>query len=138
MIYKACEAGLHEKRGVDGRNILHLASEKGNIRLVRYIIEIGCGMETMDFRGWTPLICAAYNGHHELVKYLISVGANLEASNLIGWTPLFYAVYKNHIKVVKQLMAADANRYVMDSHGNTLLTHAKGIVRDYLTIVGTY
>ncbi|EAX99919.1 hypothetical protein TVAG_159390 [Trichomonas vaginalis G3] len=95
MISKSVEEGLwkkiapkKDKYDSRKRNVLHFASEKGNLRLVQSLIECGCDKESKDNDGCTPLIWATENGHLEVVKYLISVGADKEAKNNDGKTAL--------------------------------------------------
>ncbi|EAX89382.1 hypothetical protein TVAG_121260 [Trichomonas vaginalis G3] len=102
MISKACEEGLSEKI-INDDNILHIASFKGNTRLVKNLIECGCKLEIRKEKGYTPLICASRNGHLELVKYLISVGTDKEAKNKIGGKALIYASFTGQLEVVKFL-----------------------------------
>ena len=82
MISKTCEEGLWEKTTEYGRNVLHVGCEKGNLQLVKSLVECGCNKETKTNDGNTPLIQASYYGHLEVVKYLISNGANKDAKAL--------------------------------------------------------
>ncbi|EAY01568.1 ankyrin repeat protein, putative [Trichomonas vaginalis G3] len=66
-----------------GRNILHNANEKENLRLVKSLIDCGGDEEVRDKYGDTPLNIAAWYGNLEVVKYLISVRAYKEARNNI-------------------------------------------------------
>ena len=97
MISIACNEGLWKKTfqrsDIDEvENVLHVAWDKGNLQLVKYMIECGCDKEVRGtMNGDTPLIRAARNGHLEIVKYLVSVGANIETMNNEGNTPLAVA-----------------------------------------------
>ncbi|EAY05829.1 hypothetical protein TVAG_202870 [Trichomonas vaginalis G3] len=67
-ISKPCEEGLWKsiapkKYQFDmEKNVLHVASENGNLRLVKSLIECGCDKETKIQSGWTPLLFASKNG----------------------------------------------------------------------------
>ncbi|EAY17772.1 hypothetical protein TVAG_016020 [Trichomonas vaginalis G3] len=107
MISKSCDEGLWRKIAPKkseyeyGKNVLHVASEKGNFRLVKSLIECGCDKEAKTNDGYTPLIFASQKGHLDVVKYLISVGADKEAKDDNGWTPLFWASRFDYLEVVK-------------------------------------
>ncbi|KAI5518967.1 protein ubiquitination, partial [Trichomonas vaginalis G3] len=59
MISKACEEGLWKKTTEYEKNVLHIASEKGNLNLIKSLIECGCDKETKSKYGSTPLIHAS-------------------------------------------------------------------------------
>ena len=113
MLLKACEEGLwqqkrkeYEEQGVtfSDNNILHEASLKGNLRLVKSLIECGCNKETEDNSGTTPLMDASLGGHLDIVKYLISVGSDKNAKDKNGYTPLIWGVVWGKLEVVKYLI----------------------------------
>ncbi|EAY09307.1 hypothetical protein TVAG_394790 [Trichomonas vaginalis G3] len=52
MISKACEERLWKKTEELEKNVLHAASEKGNLNLVKSLIESGCDKETKDNKGY--------------------------------------------------------------------------------------
>ncbi|EAY08168.1 ankyrin repeat protein, putative [Trichomonas vaginalis G3] len=113
MISKSIEAGLWKKIAPKkynhdpDRNVLHFASENGNLRLVQSLIECGCDKEAEDNCGHTPLFWASRNSHLEVVKYLISIGANKEGNNN---TPLIEASRHGHLEVVKYLISVGADK----------------------------
>ncbi|EAY19964.1 hypothetical protein TVAG_402180 [Trichomonas vaginalis G3] len=137
MISKACEEGLWlKKTKLDVMNVLHVASEKRNLKLVKSLIECGCDKETKNEYGWTPLIYASYYSHLEVVKYLISVGADKEAKFGNGNNPLIWASRKGHLEVVKYLISVGADKYAWDNDVKTALSYANSNVRDYLNSIG--
>ncbi|EAY11502.1 ankyrin repeat protein, putative [Trichomonas vaginalis G3] len=121
MISKACEEGLWKKTIWSKENVLHVASEKGNLNLVKSLIECGCDKEANDKDGRTPLFFASSRSHLEVVKYLISVGADKEANDKDGWTPLIWASYYGRLDVVKYLISVGANKEAKDNDGRTPL-----------------
>ena len=137
MISKACEEGLWEKTNSNDRNILQVASQEGNLKLVKSLIECGCYKEAKDNSGWTPLLLASYHGHLEVVKYLNSVEANKEAKDEYGRTSLMWASYKGHLEVVQYLISVGSNKEAKDNDGKTALSFAKDNVRDYLKSIGS-
>ncbi|EAY19978.1 hypothetical protein TVAG_402330 [Trichomonas vaginalis G3] len=103
MISKACEEGLWLKKTKwDEMNVLHFASQKGNLKLVKSLIECGCDKEAKNKYGRTPLMYASWYNNLSVVKYLISVGADKDAKNKYGDTALSYANsnVRNYLKSI--------------------------------------
>ncbi|EAX89157.1 ankyrin repeat protein, putative, partial [Trichomonas vaginalis G3] len=133
MMSKACEEGLWKKTTENRKNVLHVACEKGNLQLVKLLIECGCNKETIDEYGNTPLIYASWNNQLEVVKYLISAGANKEAKNNDGKTPLIYASLYDYLNIVKYLVSDGANKDVKNNDGKTPIIYAS--LYGYLDVV---
>ncbi|EAY22794.1 ankyrin repeat protein, putative [Trichomonas vaginalis G3] len=121
MISKACEEGLWKKTKWDEMNVLHVASDKRNLNLVKSLIECGCDKEAKNKYGWTSLIKASERGHLDVVKYLISVGADKEAKDKDGYTPLIIASDNGHLEVVKYLISVGADKEAKNKNGWTPL-----------------
>ncbi|EAY22147.1 hypothetical protein TVAG_093210 [Trichomonas vaginalis G3] len=127
IISKACEEGLWKKmtpkdsKYDESRNVLHEACKKGNLKLVKSLIECGCDKETRSYYDFTPLICASREGHLEVVKYLISIGADKEAKDSNGCTPLIQASNSGKHEIIKYLISIGADKEAKDQWGNTPL-----------------
>lgn len=50
-----CKSELWKKQNSHGRNVLHVASQFGDINFVKSLIECGCDIETKDINECTPL-----------------------------------------------------------------------------------
>ena len=50
---------------------LHTASSKGNVSIVKMLIEAGADVERCSVFECTPLLYACIEGHKEVVDYLI-------------------------------------------------------------------
>ncbi|EAY01250.1 hypothetical protein TVAG_027180 [Trichomonas vaginalis G3] len=143
MMQKACDEELWKKQDDDflGRNVLHFASVKGNLRLVKSLIECGCDKDFNSKNGGTALFWSSISGYLKVVKYLISVGANKEAKDNGGRTPLIEASENGHLPVVKYLISVGANKEAKDNYGSTPLIRAsiygKLEVVQYLISIGT-
>ncbi|EAY06454.1 ankyrin repeat protein, putative [Trichomonas vaginalis G3] len=147
MISKSIEAGLWQKIAPIEydwnfeRNVLHFASENGNLDVVQYLISVGANKEAKDNDGYTPLIWASQNGKLDVVQYLISVGANKEAKDNSGYTPLIHASFQGHLKIVQYLISVVANKETKSNGGWTPLIYAlingQLDVVQYLISIGT-
>jgi ankyrin repeat protein len=75
-----------------GSTPLHLASFKGHLEVVKFLLEKGADIEAINGGGFTSLQLAAYGGHRDVVEFLIDKGSNLNAINKqMGMTVLDFA-----------------------------------------------
>uniref|UniRef100_G3TZS7 Uncharacterized protein n=1 Tax=Loxodonta africana TaxID=9785 RepID=G3TZS7_LOXAF len=88
-----------DKRNAKGESRLHLAARRGNLSLVKALIESGAYVNLKDNAGWTPLHEASSEGFSDIVVELLKAGANVNSENLDGILPLHDAVINNHLKV---------------------------------------
>ena len=88
---------------MEGVTALHEASRKGNIEIVRYLLERGSDIHSKSYDGFSPLHIAAYCGENEIVCALIAAGADVNAKAKDDITPLHTAVSMGHTEIVKLL-----------------------------------
>lgn len=138
LMKKACSEGLSEKKAKQKkRNILLAATERGNLRLVKSLIEGGCNKEATDIFGSTALFYAASEGFLEIAKYLISINASIAAHNIFGDTPLIYASRNDQsLEVVKYFISLGVNKEEKNYDGKTALQLAAPKVKEYLLSLG--
>ena len=67
---------------------LHLASDKGNIEVVRSLLKCGVDVDARGRWGQSPLQFASSRGHFDVVQCLLDHGANPNARNNRRRTPL--------------------------------------------------
>lgn len=102
-------------------SLLLRVSAKGDIKIVKYLIEKGANVNASDEFGWTPLTHAASGGHTETAKLLIKEGADVNKANNSGQTPLHAAASGNHTETAKLLIEAWADINYADNKGWTPL-----------------
>jgi len=70
------------------RTPLHLAAIRGNLHIVRLLVESGADKNAKDFDENTPLHHSSEFGHFECIIYLIKeAGADATIKNKFGYTP---------------------------------------------------
>ena len=104
-----------------GATILHCASVKGDLQLVKYLLSKGALLETQTNGGFTALHLALGKGHVEVSKLLLENGALLDARANNGFTPLHTAVYGGKQNVVELLFASNTDMHAKDHDGKTVL-----------------
>ena len=97
-----------------------IASERGNLEIVRYLVKNGADVNFIDACDGTALMEASESGNLEIVKYLVENGANIHFKNYRGETALMNASAKGNLEVVKYLIEKGADVNVI-SKGYTAL-----------------
>ncbi|XP_067098892.1 kinase D-interacting substrate of 220 kDa B isoform X1 [Osmerus mordax] len=98
-----------DSRSENGQTPLMVASEQGNIEIVKELIRRGANANLDDVDCWTALISAAKEGHVEVVKELLENHANLEHRDMGGWSALMWGAYKGRVTVTQMLLEKGAN-----------------------------
>ena len=95
-----------------GRSPLHIASRKGNIKIVEKLLEAKADTNPLDPYEKdipSPLHVASEKGHFQIVQKLLDAQAEVDVLDHNKYTPLQVATYYNHSTVVKVLLEANAN-----------------------------
>jgi ankyrin repeat protein len=65
------KAGAINRTNSDGRTLLHLASEQGNITLVTSLVSCGAKADISDSDEWLPIHCAGFAERTDVLKFLL-------------------------------------------------------------------
>ncbi|KAF8647576.1 hypothetical protein AX16_006615 [Volvariella volvacea WC 439] len=109
------------------------AAQRGDVHLLREIIESGRGQATdRDAQNITPLHWAAINAHVPACRYLLEQGAEVDAlgGDLVA-TPLQWAARNGYLYVIQLLISHGADPTIADSQGYNslhLVTHSSAIM----------
>lgn len=66
---------------------IHQAAAKGDVELVRTLLDLGVPVDIRSYNGSTPLLCAVKYGRDEACRILTEAGADLDAVNYLGESP---------------------------------------------------
>ena len=96
------------------------AADKGNLEIVRALVEANADLEAQNVHGSSPLHAAISGNRLEVVQYLLQKGANLE-SNKNGGTALMTAALMTRTEIVRVLIKAGADVNARSSINQTAL-----------------
>ncbi|XP_006891982.1 PREDICTED: BRCA1-associated RING domain protein 1 [Elephantulus edwardii] len=105
------------KRNHRGETLLHLASIKGDIASVEYLLQNGSDPNVKDHAGWTPLHEACNHGHLKVVEVLLQHKALVNTTGYQNDSPLHDAVKNGHMDIVKLLLSYGASRNAVNIFG---------------------
>ena len=100
------------------------AAERGDVDTVKYLVEKGVPIQTMDGWSGTPMMYAAANGHTDIVAYLLDQGVNINARYRKNGTALMFAAINGQTDTVKFLLDKGADSSLRDEQGKTALNLA--------------
>ncbi len=81
------------------------ASRKGDLAVVKQLIEKGAAIETKTPYGQTPLFLAAMNNHEEVVRFLLDKGANPDVTDTFYKASLLsFVASRQHFNIIKLLI----------------------------------
>jgi len=113
-----------EKSGPKGNSIFHDGAERGWLKIVEYLLELGFDINALDSEGNSALSKAMSTSMFDVVWYLIKEGADLK-SGFTKSSILQSAVEKNNLKLVKYLKnSTNIDINTEDKEGYTVLEHA--------------
>lgn len=96
----------------DDFGYLATAADKGDVEMVRYLLESGAKADAIGFMGCIPICAASHKGHLEVVRLLIAAGVDVNKPNKDGKTPLAAAAmggFEGSPAVMRALIEAGAD-----------------------------
>jgi ankyrin repeat protein len=105
-----------------GATPLHVAAEKGKVKIVELLLAKGLDPNSRNKCGSTPLHVAA--NKREVAELLIAHGADVNARNNYGATPLHRAAAKGSADVVELLLGNGSDVNARDNDGTSPLHYA--------------
>ena len=106
----------------EGDTALHYASFNGNIKIIKYLIELGADLDISNNRGLNVLHFAAQgNQPASLIFFKEKYKLNLDSFDDCGARPLHWACYSNAFQAAEFLMSWEVDVNIRDNEGNTPL-----------------
>lgn len=102
-------AGEDVNKGDSFGTPLHTAVARGNVEIVKALLEAGANVEAKAVGAARPLHFAALNNQAAAAGLLIAHGAELETLNSQKMTPLMVAALGGKVEVTQVLIEAGAN-----------------------------
>ncbi|MDI9348802.1 MAG: ankyrin repeat domain-containing protein [Candidatus Symbiobacter sp.] len=100
---------------------LSAAITKGQINIVRILINAKANPNLSNLNGYTPLFEACLNNQPEIVKILLAARPDLDAqitnSQFQGFTAAMLLAYNNNTEILKLLIDAGANLQIVSTAG---------------------
>ena len=109
----------------NGRTPIHMASERGHLEIVRFLVQ-NCHNPNPRCENWmTPLYLASKYGNFDVVKYLIN---HIDITEIFkkdvhGFSPIHVAVINGHLEVLKILSIFTENPNAMCDWNNLTPIH---------------
>ena len=114
-----------------GWNFLMWASRKGDLDIVKLLLDMGANIDDKDNTGSTSLMFACYSGYFDIVKLLLERGANVNLTNNVGDTALHNACkYKPDILIIKELLNYGADPNITNKYKQNPIDVFKGTETD--------
>ncbi|MDF1880542.1 ankyrin repeat domain-containing protein [Sulfurimonas sp. MAG313] len=111
----------------EGESALHYAARKGDIKIVRYLVEHGAKLDVKSVWKNTPLIDSITHENQEVSLYLIEAGADIKIKNKWSVSPFLSAASFGNIEVIKSLHSKGADIETVNTSSDTpLMLAAKG------------
>lgn len=112
-------------RQQDGNTPLHVASARGHIQMLIFLLKLGADANVRNPDGLSLLHLAAYSGNAHAVSLLLDWGANISAQDNIGATPLHIAALKADELAVLVLMRRGADITIKTKKGLRPIDYAR-------------
>ena len=85
------------------------ATHRGDLGLIRALLDRGAHPNVRDRDGFTPLMIAATDGDLPLARMLLDRGAALDTRTAPGGTALFFAIFQSKPALVELLLSRGAD-----------------------------
>ncbi|MCP5246105.1 MAG: ankyrin repeat domain-containing protein [Burkholderiales bacterium] len=112
---------INELWGFDRQSPLIIASQVGHLPMVKWLLDKGASLDTIDRKGYSAIHYAAGHGQAELFDIFVEKGANIDqkAADASTWRPIDIAASSGHINVIQKLLSLGAPIELEENNGRT-------------------
>ena len=103
------DKGLIDIQNPEKDTALHIASEKGNEDIVRYLVKHGADVNIANNHGDISLHYAVNSGNENIVRYLVEHGADINKADVEKCTPVVIAAQGEYKNILKYLIEHGAD-----------------------------
>eukprot|EP00301_Raphidiophrys_heterophryoidea_P006769 c12703_g1_i1.p1 GENE.c12703_g1_i1~~c12703_g1_i1.p1 ORF type:complete len:1692 (-),score=437.89 c12703_g1_i1:416-5491(-) len=96
-------------KDLEGRTPLHIATARGNLDIVKFLVEHHASLDANDGRNQTPIEAAVLNGHDEVSKYLREKGSQVIRPTFEIVDHFMRAVFSGDLVIVKRVIENGLN-----------------------------
>jgi len=130
---------LAQGAAVDKKTLMHYASARGNLSIIRAALATGADINAFDKYGETPLMWAVDDAWPldwkpadvpklDAIRLLVKSGANVNAKNpLTGETPVMHVLSSDALAVIQYLVENGADVNAKSKHGDSALLGARSL-----------
>lgn len=106
----------------NGTTLLHIASDKGDIDLVKLLLRRGADVNarTHDLHH-CPIHMAIMAGHRDVINELVKAGSKITHYSQNGYAPLHLATLGSYKNIVEMLLGYGVDVNMVSGHGNSSL-----------------
>ncbi|KAF2968926.1 hypothetical protein GQX73_g4640 [Xylaria multiplex] len=109
----------------NGSTPIMIAAGKGNVAVIRCLLEHGAKPDVLDDQGRTALFWAVQEGHMEAAQCLLEAGSpKLDVGSRNGSTLLSAAMMKDNLELIKILLERGVPIDILDGDGVPLINKA--------------
>jgi uncharacterized protein len=90
---------------------------KGDLANVVMFVNAGMSVDTLNERGWTPLMVALFEGQEKVALFLIKRGADPFFADPSGYRPIHWAAFHGYVSVIRELAQRGANLGIKTNFG---------------------
>ena len=98
---------------------LHIAAERGNLQLCKYIVKMTGDKNPSRKDGLTPLHLAAGKGHFDVCTFIMETLENMNPGNKRGKTPFHVAAERGQLSICKLIIKSIDDKNPSDKYGIT-------------------
>ncbi|XP_065344385.1 ankyrin-3-like [Cloeon dipterum] len=123
FVYENDHQQLDMTDGPISMTSLHYAAKMADVRMCKWLVELGCDVDFRTPNKVTVLHCATFNKNHgkEIIEYFLqSSDLNVDVPAHNNQTPLHFALRNEHLEVAELLLSHGANIKVTIGKQNLL------------------